>query len=74
MLAELAQELAQKYKKEGELEAKKEILIIQLKLKYGLTEDEENLILNVPKLWMLDIALDTVITGDDKQTLLKKLR
>ena len=73
MFAETARKIQEKLMKEGEFGAKQKILIRQLEMKYGLTADEKEQIRNVQKLWMLDVALDTVVTGEDKQALLAKL-
>ena len=73
MLAETIRELREELMKEGEINAKKRILIKQLAIKYGLSEEEKDRIQSVQKLWMLDVALDTVITGEDKYGVLKKL-
>ena len=42
-------------------------------MKYGLKEDEKNLIRKVQEPWLLDSALDAVVTGEDKSGVLGKL-
>ena len=77
MLAETAQKLTQKWLKEGieqgELNEKHDVLIRQLNLKFGLTENEKDYIRNVEDTELLDSALDAVVTGETKQELLAKL-
>lgn len=73
MFAETARKLKEKLLKEGEINAKKRILINQLLMKYGLTEDEKDRIRNIQSPVLLDSALDAVVTGKDKQVLLDLL-
>ena len=73
MFAETARKLKEKLLKEGEINAKKRILINQLLMKYGLTEDEKDRIRNIQSPVLLDSALDAVVTGKDKQGLLDLL-
>ena len=74
MFAETAQRIKQDLLKEGELKEKHEVLIRQLILKFGMTEDEKVQIQNVQEPRLLDSALDAVVTGENKQELLAGLR
>ncbi len=57
----------------GELNEKHEVLIRQLNLKFGLKENEKNLIRNVREPRVLDTALDAFATGTTKSDVLEKL-
>ena len=74
MFAETAQRIKQDLLKEGMLKEKHEVLIRQLILKFGMTEDEKVQIQNVQEPRLLDSALDAVVTGENKQELLARLR
>ena len=74
MFAETAQRIKQDLLKEGELKEKHEVLIRQLILKFGLTDDEKTSIRDVTDTRLLDSALDAVVTGENKQELLAGLR
>ena len=81
MFADIAQRIKQDLLNEGiqqgiekgELNDKHEVLIRQLDLKFGLTEDEKDRIRYVQSPVLLDSALDAVVTGEDKQGLLALL-
>ncbi len=58
---------------EGELKKEHTILIRQLELKYGLSEDEKNTILSVTDFKKLDAAVDAILFSEDKESVLKLL-
>jgi len=73
MLVDIAEKLTQKLMKEGQLSDKQDVLIRQMNLKFGLEEDEKNLIRNIQEPWLLDAALDAFATGENKSGVLGKL-
>ena len=77
MLAEVAQKLNRKLLNEGmeqgKLQGRRDMLIRQLDLRFGLERDEKNLIRNINEPKLLDSALDAFATGDDKSGILEKL-
>jgi len=73
MLVDIAEKLTQKLMREGQLSEKHNVLIRLADLKFGLEEDEKNLIRNVQEPWLLDSALDAFATGEDKSGVLGKL-
>ena len=81
MFAETAQRIKQDLLNEGmqqgiekgELNEKHEVLIRQLDLKFGLTEDEKDRIRDVHSPVLLDSALDAFAIGKDKLDLLALL-
>ena len=62
-----------KGREEGELEEKHNVLIRQLELKYGLSEDEREHILFITDFKKLDAALDAVVLSEDKGSVFKLL-
>ena len=77
MFVDIAQrikrELLNEGLEQGKLSDKHDVLIRQIDLKFGLKEDEKNLIRKVQEPWLLDSALDAVVTGEDKSGVLGKL-
>ena len=74
MLVDIAEKLTQKLMREGQLSDKQDVLIRQMNLKFGLEENEKNLIRKVQESWLLDAALDAIVISDDKSGVLGKLR
>ena len=58
------------FKEEGALNARKKVLIRQLELKFGTTENDRNRIHNIDSSWVLDVALKNVVRDIDKQELM----
>ena len=77
MLAEVAQELNRKLLnegiEEGKLRDKQDVLERLLDLKFGILEEDRNLIESTKDLQKLDSALDAFATGEDKSGILEKL-
>ena len=73
MFVDIAQRIKRELLNEGKLSDKHDVLIRQIDLKFGLKEDEKNLIRNVQEPWLLDSALDAVVTAEDKSGVLGKL-
>ena len=73
MFVDIAQRIKRDLLNEGKLSEKHDVLIRQIDLKFGLKEDEKNLIRNIQEPWLLDSALDAVVTGEDKSGVLEKL-
>ena len=78
--------IAMKLRKEGKIEGKVEgkiegeilksqnTLIKQMSKKFGLTENEINLIKNCSNINKLDQALEDILFSDNKSDILKELR
>ncbi len=77
MLSEAAEQLTQIWLKQGiekgELKEKHEVLIRQMDLKFGLEQEEKEMIQGIQIPEILDSALDAVVTSDDKTSILEIL-
>lgn len=58
---------------EGAINAKKRVLLRQMELKYGITENEKNRIRSAESSWMLDLALEDVVRDVEKRDLLNRV-
>lgn len=70
---ETVRRLKEEFLEEGAFNAKKSVLIRQLRLKYGITENEINRIRRAQSSWMLDLALEDVVRDVDKRDLLSRV-
>ncbi len=60
--------------KEGKLDEKQNVLIRQLDKKFGLPAEDKNLILSTTNPDQLDEALDEIVTADNLNQVLAKLK
>jgi len=60
-------------REEGSLKEKHNVLIRQIEIKYGLSDDERKHIFSVTDFNKLDAALDGVVLAQDKENILKFL-
>ncbi len=78
MLAEVAQELNRKILdqglEQGKLLSKKDMLIRQLDLKFGIQESDKQLIENTEDLNKLDFALEAIVLDSTKENILNLLK
>jgi len=60
--------------RKGKLERSQEVLIKQIQLKYGITENEKDFIRTVTDLDKLDLAIEKILTNISKEELLSILK